>query len=1353
MKVTKAEKLRVAVSRKLNNEDKRAVLYKTPNPGQTCGTVKKQLANRVERANKLYGVFFRSDVPETLQYHFEELVTYAAQSTSPNEFRQKASQYRECEKKDKFGKMRKYPIFRCSYAPSGKNMKKVMELYVRERMKDEWQSQAYRTAAIEILLCICNKDFSKQLSRVDARIFADFYNASKACPQPYIGKSTGVLEAAFTSVMKQMSLHAKANASNKIWWLQNQLRTIELNKKIVKISDFKYEYATEDRMRAILVRMRKSLKRGTNGDIAVALLQGIAQMNGKTLSGVLEELSANSETKEQLIKFLKAVHEDYHKTPILKAIRNQDVKVQVHEVDPVSPEGRALDLASINVSKGNERKKYKVALTQTLGNYAKSPKDATQTLKAIKGVLLDYFMWLDSDVKAEFLEDNNLWKIPNRTEEYFDNNFVPIDDKKDDKIEAIEDFASIWRQERVKNSRIKARMNYVNCGKYQQLIKQETDDFRICWISYAKDFVEKNYVSKNRQFTQGDCFSTKMLLECWKEIIRFICGKYIDIGKAVYHFAMPETMNARDSLAYGVLGEKYKEGISSFDYEAIKAEETLQRDIAKAAVAAIHAFSGSVIDDKKPVEDILFIKDEELQEHAKADDVIVKQILRFYGGFSSVEGREKLEGMALAKEVLSQLKAIRNENFHFTQGKRKNVEENIPLTKALWENEEKVYRQTVKETYYSNNVSMFYSQEVIQKLVAELYQNNNVAEAQIPAFRTIWKRKDLPEYIGSLNISWDKTEPKQVIYEGALYFLLKEIYYRDFIKSGEAKKLFFDAVMDNATEMEKSSNADSRNQEKKALANAGKNFRDYVNGLNASTLGEVCQFIQNEYNQQNRGKQEQEIYKHFKMLLPICMRKAFQRYIDEKHSFIKKPGELPQTTEDYLENVKVACPEKKIKLGRWFTFAHFIHPRELNFLIGDFKNYIQYREDVLRRSEHAGQFSDTTERDGEKAVVDHAVQKAKDILGVLEFVRHISGRVSNEFTDYYADRAEYDEYMAKYFEPDVQIEQYDLYGDAKNAKVIRNIELARMYAGDSLMSASYRKITKKEIETYYAKKDEIAQLQSQGICNSKKEQEDIVAFQKLKNRITLNEVTDLWSLVNELLGNLVSLAYLRERDEMYLFLGFYYMALRHPEGWTNEIMNSVSNEKYAVKEGLVLYQTVAVFDFGTKLLFQNDNQKWEETTGYKWQHFIDNHKESYACILPLFEIAKCETEARAVRNYVDHFKYYSNEDRSILELYGKFYTHLFGYSTRLRKSVLQILAQTLEKHGISAGIQFDGTTVKATRCDMKSVEFTYKYEEKLNEQKTVLRTISLPAKSEGFITAVCEMLKQKKGDHTENTLC
>lgn len=1338
MKITKVEKTRIAVSRRNSSEDRRAILYPTPNKEQIHKSVSKKVEERVRQANKLYSVFFKSDTPLDLERHFCEIVKLAVKSRNSVDFLGKAKMYTGYTDQ-KSGRERS--IYRFTYGPAGKNLRKVMELHVRERMADAWQEVAYRKAAVEILLCICDKDYKNQIARVDSAVASDFIKICQTCNRPYIQKNTSDLERIFTEIIKKMEKEAPADSEKRIAWLAN---LTEVSWKVkgqdVKqsLSGFSYPDATKDRMKAILVRMRKSLKRGTNAEIAALLLQGIAKGD---LTSAINALCADASTKKNLVKFLEAVDADYRKTPVLKAIRNHDVKVQLHN--------DVMDLSSLNIDKMSGKKKYKAVISKTLERYAASPESGAETLTEIKGVLFDYFMWKDEEAKVEFLNPEKLWKIPNRTEEFFDNRFVPVDPKMNDKIEAIEDLASIWRQERVKNSAIQARINYVNCGKYQQLVKDEADEFRICWISYAKDFVEKNYVAKQRKLTQEDCFSTRMLLECWKDVIRYICGKYIDLGKAVYHFAMPENMDPKDHVTYGVLGEKYREGISSFDYEAIKAEENIQRDIANAVVAAVHTFSSSVIDSdrqqellqagNKALEDILFLKEDELSECLKDHNDIVKNLLRYYGGQSTVRNID-FDGAKLAKEILMQLKAIRNENFHFTQGKTVDVETESKFTQLLWENEIAVYKQAIKEKYYSNNVAMFYKTADIQKLVEILYRDNESAEAQIPAFRTIWKKKDLPEYISGINLPWAKTEAVHVIYEGALYFLLKEIYYRDFIKSEKAKEFFFAAIEQNAKKTAADSDADRFNKDKKALANAGKNFKEYVDGLqmrNAS-LGVICQFIQSEYNQQNRGKQEMEIYKHFKMLLPVCMRQAFQVYIEQKYAFLKQPIQLPPTTESYLDETPVECMAVNMELGRWFTFAHFIHPRQLNFIVGNFKDYIQYREDVLRRAEYAGQFVDKEEKNREKELVEQSINKAKHILEVLEFVRNISGRVSNEFTDYYSDQSEYQNYMAKYFDADVNLNEYDLYGDAKNNKVLRNVELARMFAGENLSLGTYPKIRAAEIQKYYAEKDAVAQIQARGICKSRDEQERVVAFQKLKARITLGEVTDLCSLVNDLMGKLVSLAYLRERDEMYLFLGFYYMALRNKVGWSEEVLDELVTGKYDVDGGLVLYQTIALFDFGTPLLYQNSKGKWEDITGVKWERFIRNHKESYESIIPLFEISKYAGIAREIRNYVDHSKYYVNGDKSLLELYGKYYTHMFGYSTKLRKSVLVNLTNILEKYGIETEVQFDGTTIQLNKHKTKSIDYTYKYEDKN------IKTINLPAKSKEYVQTVCQMLETSK---------
>lgn len=270
----------------------------------------------------------------------------------------------------------------------------------------------------------------------------------------------------------------------------------------------------------------------------------------------------------------------------------------------------------------------------------------------------------------------------------------------------------------------------------------------------------------------------------------------------------------------------------------------------------------------------------------------------------------------------------------------------------------------------------------------------------------------------------------------------------------------------------------------------------------------------------------------------------------------------------------------KEKNYEWFTLAHFLHPVQLNHLVGDLKSYIQYREDILRRIVFAEQrvYAD------QQKEVQQKVKTAKEILEVLEFVREVSGRVSNEYTDYYENEEEYAEFLYQYIDfrkregkSAFESLKYfcqnildsgtvvDLYADTENPKVLRNIELTRMYAGSNVKIPEYEKITEDEIKMYYQEKNSVALILSRGLCRNEKEQKKVIEFNWKKKRLTLNEITDVFSLVNDLLGKMISFSYLRERDQMYLLLGFYYMALcaenksENHLGWKGETLDKLES--------------------------------------------------------------------------------------------------------------------------------------------------------------------------------------------------
>lgn len=1402
MKVTKVDKIRIGVSGIKTESAKRGMLYKTETAEQK--TIEEQIDDRVYRANKMYNLFFKQTYEFVLERHFSEIVKLAQTSDSVDVFKRELINYQGYEHNGRFIEVKRF-----RYKTKNYSFHTEMELHIRERLCDEWQKECYKAAAMDILKCICNYNFHEKVANLEEEKLDAFYEVSKCKVAPYISEDTKELERNFSLILKQLAWKADYGIEKQITWLE-ELKEIKVRRGVfVKIEEMKYPYATEDRMDAVLVRMRRSLKKGENIRVANMMLRGLAQGN---FSALITEMKNDEKEYEALRYFIESLNKDYHKKDLIKSVENHDVKVQVYD--------ETLDLSSVNVEKSSAKKKNREQLNMTLLRYASSPENADAVLLQIKQVMLEYFVWNSNKVQRTFLKPERLWDLPKREIQFFDNEFEPIDKNKEEKPEAMITLAEMWQQENVLEREVRARINYVNCGKYQQMIaaldkkelSEEEVEFHKYWIGYIKDYVERNYVrvdkdkknqkKKIKQLTKEACCTTMMLSECWKDSIRFLCGKYIDIGKAVYHFAMPEDMKPTDNKCYGVLNDAYKDGISSFVYENIKAEENLQRSIADTATTAMAYFAKSAVDVEKHndlcrnsngnKEDIMFLTEnnevDEFKEVLKNSEVVRKQLLRYYGGQSNVEHYEEIDGHDLAKELLGHLKAIRNDSFHYTSAKETHLK--ADCTNILWENEIRAYHDETKKKYYSNNISLFYEIDDIKNLYETLYQKNEAAEAFIPSFRTTWKRQDLPIYLEPIVNKYlpDITELDQSKFEAAIYFLLKEVYYRDFILREETLQDFYDAVERYAEQFKPYDKKEryDRNRKKSPEEIAADHFLEYVESYKKDetvTFGVLSHAILSEGHS---SKNQEEGYKHFAILFPRCVRNAFQKYVHENHKFLLEPKRITEKIEgDFLKDAAVGKIDRDENQLHWYTFAHFIPPAKLNHLIGEFKSYAQYKQDIFKRAKNTGQMENEIVLRREEALLEQSINKTNDILAVLEFVKNTVGRVSVDFLDYYENEEEYAEYLSNYINFDVKAGQtkfdafsafcqntledgatLDIYYANGKPRIVPNIELLRMYSSSDVMNLNYKKIEKDELVEYYRTRDSVAEVMSTVLRKTKKQREDIVKFQQLKNRITLYEVTAIYELLNDLLGQLVSLSYLRERDHMYLLLGFYYMALRNKNGWVHEELNEANGKKIQVQQGLVLYQVISLFDFRTKIVCKNENDEWIQKGGNKWVPFICEHgmedvetekKDVYNmslnCARRLFQKEEFVDDILELRNFIEHAKYYRAYEKSILELYGEFYTNFFGYSKKLRKSVMFNFKSVLEKYFLEADVMFienpeydenaerqkQNKLLVQLNGDIKSKEFTYKYYDECDRS----RTLTLPVKTEAFVNCAKELLGYK----------
>lgn len=1406
MKLTKADRLRIAVGRD-RGEYGRSILYYAPRkgiPGEDNNT-QQQIARRVRRANQLYDVFFKGDSFQELAGHFRELVKQAADADNLETLEKILREYQGYEKINHNGTSKLQSQRTMRYALREKDIRKSLEQYVREQLTDTWQRKEYTQAAVAILQCICdgrNWDANIQsLKNREMDMLSYFLQACKECHRvdrgfPCIVGGTQELEKQFTLLMKGLvgvsqpereseivnayysedPARVEACLDEQIRWLTSDVIVQTRNKDRqmieVNLSEYTYAYATEERMRAILVRMRKALKRGANGETAILLLQALAQHEGMTLQKVAT-VSKNSAEYQALREFVDAVNRDYYKIHIFKSVRNTDVKVQIHRQDAEPESTEILALSGI----GKEKQQ---GLHGTLARYAMSAVNSDQVLLNLKTLVFEYFIPKQKK-KESYLRIDKLWRLPIEQGECFDVAFEAVRTMHDQSQKVSISLKQLWEQPMIDQKQVKDRIRYVNYGKYLHLVRasetldKEEQDFCLYWSAYIKAFVEKNYVKTQKTLSEAECTSIRMMTACWKEILRFLCGKYMDIGKAVYHFAMPEDLSPMKPVVYGQVRKGYRQGISSFDYETIKAGDTLKRSIAVVTVSAVHNFSGSVIDEQRRVqyqekmihtgadanlEDIFFIKEEVLEAIRK--DNVVKQILRYFGGRSCVQEsvRTQLEKapMALVWEILDHLKRIRNRNFHYAAGADNKID--YRYAQLLWNNEITVYGQRICERYYKKMVSLFYREDHIRNLVTALYSHTMAVEAQVPNFSAIWNESDTTLLARSLCNHWNQNVQKQQRFEEALQFLLKEIYVRDFSVNEEAGRYFLNAVSRHV-EQAGVQLEEQWSREAKQHLNAAEDFKRYVDqtvkilretegdGLPQGEIrfSKLCQFVVTEYCQQNQGKKEDEIYKHFKLLLNHCTKQAFLTFIEKEYAFIMTPEDRNiEKGINYLKNIEIQVPIREMEnsdhrdlLYDWFVYAHFVHPAQLEALIRQFKGYIQYRESILRRMEYAGQLTQGDIEQYRKELESGQIRSAKEIVQVLGFVQQLAGRLTSTFDDYYDDKEAYARYMAQYIDLSQEKGEtaydklrsfcrealgtgfaVDIYAEGEKPRLLRHVEWSRMYAGGDEALHQYRKITREEIQDYYRDKEEVRRIVSNGHCETLDQQKMVLEHRKLASRIKLEDVTSIYHAIYELLGQLVSMSYLRERDEMYLLLGFYYMALQaercstsQDNGW-GEIMDSLEFRNYHVEQGLVLYQVLGVFDFGTKLLcYDEEKGKWNRengSTSLKIMKFNKMHRKSLACALRLFEDDKYSTEIAALRNYVDHFKYYADHKKSIVDLYAQFFAKFFGYSTKLRKNLLFLFSNVLEEYAVESKLTLNEDEKQNTSISVvaKSQKHNYK---------------------------------------------
>lgn len=1125
---------------------------------------------------------------------------------------------------------------------------------------------------------------------------------------------------------------------------------------------------------------RKSLSRGE-------VFDGL-----KDLVKIFYSLKSWTPTLEKEVQvFLDKYNENYNKNSqknkTVKAIKNQNMLVQ-----PDTSNSSVISLAKLTNST-EVKTAEKEAFSRFLFNYADlDEKNRNDMRLRLRRLLVLYFYGKDEVSNISGVWDDHATRRDN-TEP-----FCKIIETKEKNVKTGQSYVI------KKIDKDDARLRNISC--YRNSIEVTAEDaegiffkdqnLNAFWIHHMENAVERilKHVNKKQPYKIEKGYLGE---KTWKDMLNLMSIKYIAIGKAVYNFAMDDLSNS-GNRNLGVVSDKWKNGISSFEYEVIKAEETLQREVSVHIAFAANNLSSATINAVENKEDILLIaKKQELSKLCKPD--IKRNILQFFGGQSTWTGVDLedyyKEDIDLLMDIKNAIYSLRNENFHFTTFNKSGNDWNKEAFGKMFEHEAEKASKLPRVKFYSNNLPMFYRDEDLKKILDLLYKSYAPRASQVPSYNTVFVRKNFPSFVGTkLMIKGPVSEEERSKWLSALYYLFKEIYYNLFLQDNKTLELFYKKVEELVP-------ADKA--EKLAIADFSIRIRGLKKLGSISRLEQICQIIMTEQNLQNSGnkkvksykasKKNKEIFQHYKMLLYKAIIETFAEYLKkEEFSFIKNElvitkeenkAEAEQWLKEWsapLYETLVDDVKQDIELQKWYITSRFINGKQLNQLVGSLRHYIQYVEDVERRS---------VETNNKLKNYDPSkVNTYKKILEVLDLCRQLCSSYTNVFTDYFADEDDYADYVKHFLNYDEGIDGsitssmgklqafanekikddqvIGLYFDGKNPILKRNIVMAKLFGPENILEKIITPVQKSDIREYYDKKAEIAGYLVKGFCQNEQQQKDLVRFQELKNRIEFSNIVDYSEIINELLGQLINWSFIRERDLLYFQLGFHYMCLNNdkekPVGYS-EIIDAEGNKV----TGAILNQVAGMYIYGLSVYTKNDkgdmvSENANASSGAKIKQFLNytktvigfEDKEAlYNAGLELFENISEHDNITALRNYIDHFHYYVQNDRSILDLYSEVHDRFFTYDMKYQKNVGNLLENILLKHFVVLSIDY-GTGKKKIGLGDKAVdkkrasisiakdgitsdEFTYKLDDGSGNN---VSKINMAARSKDYLTDIAKIL-------------
>lgn len=850
---------------------------------------------------------------------------------------------------------------------------------------------------------------------------------------------------------------------------------------------------------------------------------------------------------------------------------------------------------------------------------------------------------------------------------------------------------------------------------------------KMFWVRYFNRKIYNRF-SKNEYITNDRLKKIGIARHIWNEWISYVAVKYVSLGKAVYHFSMPNVINEKDlkEIKFGVCLPDYEKGISSFDYEYIKANEKLKKDLIVTIIIAKNNFTRAVMSteclNRKSKEDIMFYDKNEFENKDNLNKNCKRNFLMYFEGTSK---NKKLFDEYNESEVFFQIarsiKVIRNTVFHY--GSKLYYSDNdIKIVKNLFLQEFNTINENIANKYIENNTLLFYEYGKIFEFIKVIYKQTKLDKDIFPNYKEIINYKTI-EYIVKKNIDTDDIKDKGVYneYMRTLNFILNE-YYDYFFVYDEVNKMKLVHLLDYWSCKEysdlkkKEAVLKLRNDINKILSQDNISF---INLYKMISIQNEKVFHEYKYKKNNNKLNEKEYKKrdyidYYPSLMYTAIKEIFIQDIHNSENvicFLKKPkvnlnnesSLLKQTILEIeiFDNFKKDIL-KNDEILRWYVISKFISNPKLMRLINDIYSYIYYIRDIETKERIVLKTRNKSNK--------YDVTYFENVAKLLSICQNFKRNVSLEYSDYFDNVDEYAKYIGNFvdfgqdtsFENLLEFDRFNLYTNNGAPKMNKSIAFSLMYGDGELASQCINKITRKDINRYFTLQNLINTKRIYKTAYNAKYDEDyykiVKEYNVLKNGIELSKIYRCTDILNDLSSKFISCSYVRERDLMYFQLGVHYLRLYFNDNALDIKYNTLKNEKISINEGALLYQITAMYTYSLPV-YKLVNGAAVRMPGNETSTSVLNFCRGYCnengefpityfCCLELFENISKHDEYTTLRNAIAHEKYVSNNSKSYIEIINEIYKGFLNYDIKLKKGFLDSIKNILHKNCLDVDYKF-----------------------------------------------------------------